>query len=146
MNAEELNRILRVIVGDMYVGIFARDRLPSEIRRPALIVANTDKASDPGEHWVAIYLNADGTGEFFCSLAHENRHFALYMDRNCSSWICNTRQLQSITSRFCAHYVVVYCALRSRGVNLNTMIKWFTRDYGFNDVLVHNFVCRNKLR
>jgi len=147
MNAQEINRILRNICGEVFIGVFARDRLPREeqLQRPALMVVNTDKARDPGEHWIAIYLNADGTGEYFDSLAQQNKHFEMYMDKYCTSWIRNTKQLQSITSRFCGHYVVVYCSMRARGTNLNEMTRWFTPDYGFNDVLVHEFVCR-KLR
>jgi hypothetical protein len=142
MNSQEINNILHKICGDIFIGVFARDRLPTEPKRPALMVVNTDKARDPGEHWIAMFLNDDGTGEYFDSLAQEDKHFDSYMNKHCISWIRSTRQLQSITSRFCGHYVVVYSALRSRGHNLNEVARWFTPDYGFNDLLVHEFVCR----
>jgi len=44
-------------------------------------------------------------------------------------------------SRFCGHYCVLYCILRSRGIDMHSIVSSFTRDTGFNDVLVHGFVC-----
>ena len=48
---------------------------------------------------------------------------------------------QSVVSRFCGHYCVLYCILRSRGMDMCSIVSSFTRDTGFNDVLVHGFVC-----
>ena len=33
------------------------------------------------------------------------------------------------------------CILRSRGIDMRSNVSSFTRDTGFNDVLVHGFVC-----
>ena len=56
-------------------------------------------------------------------------------------WSYNDVQLQSVSSRFCGHYCVLYCILRSRGVSMRSIVCSFTRDTGFNDVLVHGFIC-----
>ena len=34
---------------------------------PAAFVCNTDDGDEPGEHWIALYLDADGRGDYFCS-------------------------------------------------------------------------------
>ena len=36
---------------------------------------------------------------------------------------------------------MLYCILRSRGMDMRSTVSSFTRDTGFNDVLVHGFVC-----
>jgi len=63
--------------------------------------------------------------------------FRRYLDKHCVHWSYNDVQLQSVVSRFC----VLYCILRSRGIDMRSIVRSFTRDIGFNDVLVHGFVC-----
>jgi len=41
---------------------------------------------------------------------------------------------------------VLYCILRSRGIDMGGIVCSFTRDIGFNDVLVHGFVCVQYIR
>ena len=60
--------------------------------------------------------------------------FRRYLDKHCVYWSYNDVQLQSVVSRFRGHYCVRYCILRSRGIDMRSS---FTRDTGFNDVLVY---------
>jgi len=97
-----------------------------------LLVCNTDPSHRLGEHWVAIYVDDEGRyGEYSVT-------FRRYLDKHCVYWSYNDVQLQSVVSRFRGHYCVRYCILRSRGIDMRSS---FTRDTGFNDVLVHGFVC-----
>ena len=66
--------------------------------------------------------------------------FRRYLDKHCVHWSYNDVQLQSVVSRFC-DYCVLYCIVRSRGMDKRSIVSSFTRDTGFNDVLVHGFVC-----
>ena len=50
-----------------YLGTFSRDTLPRSIKNNFLFIVNTDPSTKPGEHWVAISKNSDGTGEYFDS-------------------------------------------------------------------------------
>ena len=119
-----------------YCGTFASDRLPTN--RTGLMVSNTDPAHLPGTHWVAIYISKDRRcGEFFDSFGRPpGKHFTEYLDKNCSNWTYNRRQLQSVASKFCGHYCVLYCVWRHRGVDMSRFVNFFTRDTGFNDALV----------
>jgi hypothetical protein len=144
MDSGEIGNIVRKVCKDVFIGVYARDQLPINIlRRPALLVANTDPANQPGTHWIAMYFDTDGTGEYFDSLAQTvHKTFTDYMEEHCLSWIANERQLQSVVSRFCGHYSIAYCAFRFLGYNINSICSMFSRDYGLNDVMVHEFVCR----
>ena len=52
----------------VYGGIYARDRLPPVIKtRPLAIIANTHKAHQPGQHWVAFYFDRNGQSYYFDS-------------------------------------------------------------------------------
>ena len=136
MNNLEIERIL----SGKICGVYSCDTLPENAR--GLIVCNTDPHDRPGEHWVAMYVDGE-RGEFFDSFGRPpTRVFKDFMNFNCKHWIFNERQLQSICSRFCGHYCVYYCILRSRGFDLRKISRIFTNDTGFNDVIVHGFICQ----
>jgi len=46
--------------GKDFDGVFSADTLPE---KPHLLVANTDPAHEPGQHWVCICGNEDDYGE-----------------------------------------------------------------------------------
>jgi hypothetical protein len=146
MNSEEIERILRRVCGETFIGVYAKDQLPTlRGTRPVLMVVNTDNSNKPGTHWIAMFINTDGSGEYFDSfgeLNNINQTFTAYMNKYCAQWVYNDTQLQSVVSKFCGHYCIFYCLYRSIGYNINSITALFTRDYGLNDLLVHEFVCR----
>jgi len=140
MNTEQIERLIRRHVRD-FDGVFSIDRLPSN---PRLLVCNTDPSHRPGEHWVAMYVDGKGChGEYFDSFGRPPpATLRRYLDKHCMYWNFNDKQLQSAVSRFCGHYCVFYCILRSRDIDMSRIVSSFTSDTGFNDVLVHGFICR----
>ena len=139
MNSDEIDRFLRVRLRD-FDGVFSIDRLPDH---PHLLVCNTDPSDKPGRHWIAIYVDDEGRGDFFDSFGRRpSDYLERYMNRNCLSWNFNDRQLQSIVSKFCGHYCIYFCILRSSGVDMRKIVRSFNSDTGLNDVLVHTCVCR----
>ena len=143
MNAVQIENILRRKCGGKFLGVFAADEIPRNIRqKPAILVTNTDARGLPGEHWVAIYFGDDGKGEFFDSFGRSpGPHFANYMDKHSIAWIYNDIQLQNYVSSFCGHYCVMYCCYRSIGLNMTSIVNMFGRNTIVNDYLVHKFVC-----
>jgi len=116
MNSEEIERILRRHVVD-FDGVFSVDTLSDKSR---LLVYNTEPSKKPGQRWVCICVKDGGRGEFFDSFGHRSTTvFERYLNRHCSSWNLNDKQLQSVVSNF-------------------------SSDTGLNDVLVHGFVYRQQ--
>jgi hypothetical protein len=137
MNTVEIEHILRNRAKG-FDGVFSIDTLPP---KPHLLVCNTDPSTKSGRHWVCIWIE-DDRGEYFDSFGRApNEIFERYLNSKCSSWIFNDRQLQSVVSKFCGHYCIYYCMLRSRGVGLRKIVSNFTSDTGLNDVIVHRFAC-----
>jgi hypothetical protein len=127
----------------LYRGIYACDRLPDAVLRPSVIVVNTDPASKPGRHWICIYFDEDGYGEFFDSFGlGPKRVFERYMNEHSIAWTFNKKQMQSLVSRFCGHYCIWYCMLKCKKVTLNKLMCSMSTDTGLNDFLVHRFACR----
>ena len=141
MNTDEIDRVLRAHLRD-FDGVFSIDNLPED---PRLLVCNTDPSDRPGRHWIAIYVDENGRGDFFDSFGRRpNAYFERYMNRHCLTWNFNDVQLQSIVSKFCGHYCIYFCILRSRGFDMRRIVHSFSSDTGLNDVLVHAYVCRRQ--
>ena len=148
MNGSQIEHYLRRFCGNVFmvfIGVFPSDKLPRFISRPALLVCNTDASHLPGLHWIAIFVDSDGRGEFMDSFGREpGEPFLSFMHEQCRFWTYNDRQLQSVISSYCGHYVCYFGYRRCRGMNMNAIINLFGNDTALNDYLVHKFVCRNK--
>ena len=70
--------------------------------------------------------------------------FSGFMNTHCRIWTYNDRQLQSVISSYCGHYVCYFGYRRCRGMNMNAIVNLFGNDTALNDYLVHKFVCKNK--
>jgi hypothetical protein len=125
-----------------FQGVFSSDTLPTD---PRLLVCNTDPSTKPGEHWIAIYVDKNGCGEYFDSFGrHPSNHFVRYMNFNCKRWTFNKRCLQSRISAFCGYYCSLYVVLRCRGLDMIKIVGMFSNDTGYNDWLVHRIVCNKR--
>ena len=146
MNTTDLFRHLSRRCRGVLMKVFPADRLPRRIsaKRPMLLVCNTDPHNKPGEHWIAMYLAKDGSGEYFDSLGETvPTIFSDFLDRHCTNYVFNDEQLQSVLSRFCGHYCVFYCLYKMLDYSLNSIVNCFSDDTMLNDTIVHKFVCEN---
>ena len=153
MNAIEIEDKLRKVFtatsrytrGATFLGVFASDRLPASIpNTPSVLVANTKPHNHNGEHWIAMYFDpCDSYVEYFDSFGQPPLPiFATYMLRHARHIKCSDKQLQSVVSLFCGHYVVLYCAFRAIGYDIKKFVQIFGKDYGLNDALAHEISCR----
>ena len=74
MNSRQLRWILS---GDKFTklsfkGVYAIDemKLIGTVSYPSSFVINLDPSYKPGSHWVAVYFDRNGIGEYFDLLAH----------------------------------------------------------------------------
>ena len=142
MESTIIDRILKKNCA-LYRGVYASDELPTIIRRPSVIVANTEPASHQGEHWVCLYFDEEGHGEFFDSFGMPRKIvFKRYMDENCIAWTFNNKRMQSIVSKFCGHYCIWFCLMKNRNVAMYELVRTMTNDTGLNDYSVHRFACK----
>ena len=84
---------------------------------PAAFVCNT-------EHWISLYLDADGRGDYFCSYGLSSRHaaFRTFINEHCSEWTHNSKILQSPLSNVCGQYCIAYVLFRCNGFPTRTFI------------------------
>jgi hypothetical protein len=127
-------------------GVFACDKLPVHAPTSSLYICNTHHARAPGEHWIAIYIDASGRGEFFDSFGMHPTimHFESFLNSNCKYWMHNTKRVQSFYSDACGYHCIFYAVHRCVGFNVNAISSMYTNNCTFNDIIVKEFV-RNKM-
>ena len=63
--------------------------MPKTVQYPCVMVLNTDPADEAGEHWVALYFDENGQGEYFDSwntpptllqVVHEKAQYIMDME------------------------------------------------------------------
>ena len=132
----------------IFRGVVPKDGLPTTIdgALPAVFVCNTDDDNEPVKHWIALYLDADGLGDYFCSYGLSPRHaaFRTFMNEHCSEWTHNSKRLQSPLSNVCGQYCVAFVLLRCNSIPVRTFVNIFGTDLVANDCRVFNWL--KKLR
>ena len=126
MNTKEINDELKYYKN--FIGAFPLDKIPILKKRPIFIIVNTDPSTEPGEHWVSIYLKSNKKGEYFDSFGFPPKNeIRRYLDDQCPrGWSRINFMLQSITAISCGVYCVVYVKIRSIGYTLRQFIQLFT--------------------
>ena len=134
MNTLDINKILRKY--NQFRGTYSRNLLPNKINKPFGIVINTDPSSEPGEHWVAIYMSTEGELEYFDSFGLPPLHAEIieFLDNNCvNGWSYNTITFQSIYSTTCGMYCVIYLYFKCTGKSFYDFTALFNYNETIND-------------
>ena len=100
-------------------------KLIKTVSYPSSFVINLDPSYKPGSHWVAVYFDRNGVGEYFDSFSHYNH-----------------MHVQKIYTTTCGQFVVFYIYQRSRGLMLEVILrKYFsTHNKLRTDLLLRDFV------
>ncbi len=144
MNTNQLLKCIRTdaILNSQCAGVYPLDKIPKPNGVPECIIVNLDQHNKPGSHWIAIFIDPDGIGEYFDSYGRMPRKTQLktYLRKNCTDWIANTKHLQSLFSSTCGQYCVYYLHKRVRGIPMSKILEVFTSDLEMNDTLVTEYV------
>jgi hypothetical protein len=137
MDERDLNDILKS--EQCFLGTFPRDKLPNVKKRPAALIMNTDKAGDPGEHWVVLFITEENTAEYFDSFGiypmfREIHDFL--ESNNIDKVIYSSNPLQSASASTCGAYCVMFIKHRCRGRSFCEFISHFTKNKPLNDLIV----------
>lgn len=129
---------MRLIFG----GVLARDQLPIRAQHRAYIV-NLDQSSEPGSHWVAIYLSNNSPAEYFDSygIPPVYREIKNFLDNNSIQWTYNSTCLQKYRTAMCGQYCAYFIIQRTLNKSLHEIIKSFHPTNHLKiDRYVHKFI------
>ena len=148
MDSHEIKQILQRdrFTKHYFRGVFASDQLPkSAVPRPSALVFNTDPASKPGRHWVAISITRREEAEYFDSYGQPPQlpRVKSFLRRNASRIHRNRRPLQGPLSAVCGQYCIFFLLQRCRGLSLNKIVSLFSSNKMDNDLLVNDFIRRH---
>jgi hypothetical protein len=127
---------------NLFIGVFPRDRLPQKLKYPSCFIINTDKSSQPGKHWLALYYNGKKEAEFFDSYGNSPEFYNLqnYLSKTSIKWTFNKIQVQSLTSKYCGHYCCLYLLYKSKSLSLEEFLSKFTKSTLKNDLIITNLL------
>lgn len=123
-------------------GVFAFNEKPDCCKLPIGIVVNTQGRDKSGMHWIALYIDENGNGEFMDSLASNEvfDQFRPYLETNCFSYLIPAYPLQSSISQTCGIYACAFLALRFEGMQLVDFMKIFSRSTLWNDFKIGEII------
>ena len=142
METDQIERLLAHDPLMCHYTVTAKDELPEIVETyPLALVCNTHNADQPGEHWVALYVDEE-CGDYFDPYGQPPQHieFTNFMNEHCSEWMFNERILQSPISTVCGQYCVAFLTLRCRNVSMHAFSRLFTTDLVANDCRVFDWL------
>lgn len=153
MNTVQLTAIMDKISCNVhFLGVLPSDQLPERPLRnlPSMLMMNIHPAELSGEHWLAVYLQSDGTGYFFDSFGNapnSDRFPATiknFLLTNAVDTIYSDRRVQDFESDTCGQHCVFFLYHLTRGHDYNNVMKLYSDDYIKNDKMASCFVKRLK--
>ena len=93
----------------MFKGAYAYDEKPKKPNSNTCFILNTEKRTQTGEHWLAIYLDENNKGYFFDSFGKHPSFYNLknYMDQISTKWVWNKKEIQGF-SDYCGIYCILF--------------------------------------
>jgi len=135
MNTLEINYLLSDY--SCYIGTYPRDLLPyKKVSDRSAIIINTDDSSNPGQHWVPLFLDK-GIAEYFDSFGFKIIHndiLKFLNKNNIKKIIYNNKQLQSVTTSTCGAYCVLFVKFRCNNYSFCDFIHYFSNNTINNDL------------
>ena len=134
MNTSTIRKLLKTY--KCFKGVFASDMLPYSANLPLNIIVNTDPSYKPGQHWVAISIDAKGHGYYFDSFGFPplvKNIFKFISEKAFNGWSYNRRQLQNVMSSTCGNYCVLFIIFKCNNLSNKEFFFNFGRDTAKND-------------
>ena len=143
-----------IFAKNIFDGFWFPDLPPIEVtKNPALIIANTDESSGPGEHWCAIFIKKNKKiCEYFDPLGQppENKidgySFLPHLNKYSPIVNFNSVPVQSLTAETCGHHCIYFACLKAQKYSFKfIMTGKYSSNTAENDATVLKFVRNNSV-
>ena len=92
----------------LFRGVYGSDTIKQFHTYPYTIVVNTQKISQPGEHWVGIYVKNANDIEYFDSFGEAPNKEIQKFTNNFKNIKINSKKLQSDFDNSCGPFVIYF--------------------------------------
>lgn len=149
MDNHQLEHLLHRLLGNVFCGVWASDQLPLltfDFQAPAYFIVNTHPSHLPGEHWLSLTLEEDGSATFFDSYGfppdfpHYPSTILEFLENRSEKIFYHDRQLQHPLSIVCGQHCVFYLCHRACGLSYKEILSLYHDDVFKNDRRVSHFV------
>lgn len=125
---------------NIFKGVFPCDSLPNQFSLPAIFVINLSPHTDPGSHWVAIYIASSKYVFYFDSfgLPINNKYIAQFLTKHALRIVHNEKQLQHITSNKCGQFCCVFAISILKNCTIPSFMSKFCKNLFVNDIVIEN--------
>ena len=111
MNGDQIEKFLAQSLActrTHFLGVFARDQLPTASKYPACFEANTDPISLPGTHWVEFFYVSPTHLEFFDSYGEPPHFYNFSISNKITTLKSNSQPLQNLRTTVCGQFCIYY--------------------------------------
>lgn len=124
--------------GSVFKGVFACNQLPFSFSLPALFIVNLSPSSQPGSHWVSIYIDEQGDALYFDSfgLPPRNVDILRFLKLHSKKSMYNKKQVQHLSSIKCGRFACVFAVSILRNIDLKPFFARFSNNLKINDIVV----------
>lgn len=125
---------------NIFKGVFPCDLLPKKFSLPAIFVINLSPHSEPGSHWIAIYITSMRHAFYFDSFGFpvNNQYISLFLKKHANKINYNVKQLQHITSNKCGHFCCAFTISVLKNCSVSSFISKFSTNLFVNDITIQN--------
>lgn len=139
MNTITINQFIKPFQrGSIFKGVFACDQLPNKFSLPALFVVNLSQISQPGTHWVSLFIDEWGAAIYFDSfgMPPSNIHILRFLKCHSKKSLYNKKQVQHLSSIKCGRFACVFAVSMLRKIDLKPFFARFSNNLKINDIVV----------
>ena len=123
MNSNEINKLVKELKIDSFLGVFAADELIGiDAYKRGVLICNTNPSNKIGEHWIALCLSKSAI-IYYDSLNtnfYKSNFIQLFLEKHNKNFLRNNFQIQTFTSERCGIHSIVFCFILGHKSNKRT--------------------------
>lgn len=125
---------------NIFKGVYPCDVLPNKFSLPAIFVINLSPHTEPGSHWVAVYISPKKLAFYFDSFGFpiQNTYILQFLRKHSNQITYNKEQLQHITSIKCGKFCCVFTISILRNSTISSFMTKFCKNLFVNDIVIEN--------
>jgi hypothetical protein len=141
MDSQQLLKYFTIRDRAQFLGVFSSDMLPTKLKFPVGLIINTAPSTNPGDHWVSIYITKNRDGFYFDSFGMPPKVPSIikFLKKNCKTLDYSTKQIQHLKSIKCGQFSAIYLKFRISGGSSKDFLNLFSINLMLNEKIINSY-------